>query len=107
MRCVRGGRHEFSGCPVPSVRPFSRVMRRSTGPDRPSGWSPKPSSRLSERTCGASTKPPKTTPRRRMPISSAFTGAVSGQNFTVDNAMLGKSMNEDLSTVPKVLPPDG
>lgn len=42
-----------------------------------------------------------------MPISSAFTGAVSGQDFTVDNAMLGKSMNEDLSTVPKVLPPDG
>ena len=42
-----------------------------------------------------------------MPISSAFRGAVSGQNFTVDNAMLGKSMNEDLSKVSKVLPPDG
>lgn len=82
-------------------------MRRSMGPDRPSRWSPKASSRLSVRICRASTKPPKTTLRRRMPISSAFTGAVSGQDFTVDNAMLGKSMNEDLSTVPKVLPPDG
>ena len=107
MRDVRGGRHEFSGYPVPSVRPFSRVMRRSTGPDRPSGWSPKPSSRLSERTFGASTKPPSATPTLRMPISSAFRGAVSGQNLTVENAMLGKSMNEDLSKVSKVLPPDG
>lgn len=63
-------------------------------------------SRLSVRTCRASTKPPKATPPRRMPISSAFTGTVSGQDLTVDSAMLGEAMNEDLSKAARVLLPD-
>lgn len=64
------------------------------------------SSRLSVRICMASTKPRMATPPPRRPISSAFTGAVSGLGFTVDNAMLGEAMNEDLSKVARVLLPD-
>ena len=59
------------------------------------------------RICRASTKPPKATPPRRIPISSAFTDTVAGQDLTVDNAMLSKAMNEDLSKAARVLLPDG